>query len=154
MLIFELNCQDGHTFEGWFDSLEELESQLQARQLECPVCGSKKIHRVLSSFAIGGKKTTPASEDSMGLTMEAMEQAARRFLNENFENVGTDFFQEALKMHYGSAPARNIRGVSSAQEEEVLREEGIEFFKLDAKGVAPPEPKKAKPGNSKKKLVN
>ncbi len=33
-------------------------------------------------------------------------------------------------MHYGVAPERNIRGSSTAQEEETLRQEGIAYFKL------------------------
>jgi hypothetical protein len=52
------------------------------------------------------------------------------FVKENFEDVGSDFAKEALKMHYGVSDPRNIRGQSSAQEEETLREEGIDFFKI------------------------
>ena len=52
------------------------------------------------------------------------------FVGTHFEDVGTDFAKEALKMHYQVSEQRNIRGVSTAQEEEVLKQEGIEFFKL------------------------
>jgi hypothetical protein len=51
-------------------------------------------------------------------------------LEKDFVDVGANFTAEALKMHYGAAPARNIRGHSTADEEKTLRSEGIEFFKL------------------------
>jgi hypothetical protein len=35
-----------------------------------------------------------------------------------------------LKMHYGVAEQRNIRGTSSPEEEKTLKEEGIEFIKI------------------------
>ena len=38
--------------------------------------------------------------------------------------------KEALKIHYGATEPRNIRGVSTPAEEEILKEEGIEFFKI------------------------
>jgi hypothetical protein len=57
----------------------------------------------------------------------------RRFykhIEENFEEVGTEFTKEALKIHYGAAEKRNIRGTSTADEEKLLKEEGVEFFKI------------------------
>jgi hypothetical protein len=44
--------------------------------------------------------------------------------------VGSDFANEALKIHYGVNEPRNIRGVSTSQEEDMLREEGVDFVKL------------------------
>ncbi|MDR0547837.1 MAG: DUF1178 family protein [Deltaproteobacteria bacterium] len=51
-------------------------------------------------------------------------------LEKDFVDVGAGFATEALKMRYGAAPSRNIRGYSTADEEETLKNEGIEFFKL------------------------
>jgi hypothetical protein len=44
--------------------------------------------------------------------------------------VGTAFAKEALKIHYGVAKKRNIRGSATVQEEETLKEEGIKFLKI------------------------
>ena len=33
-------------------------------------------------------------------------------------------------MHYGVADKRNIKGSATAEEEKVMKDEGIEFFKL------------------------
>ena len=52
------------------------------------------------------------------------------YVENNFDNVGADFAEEALKMHYGVAEPRNIRGVSTPKEEETLKDQGINFFKF------------------------
>ena len=52
------------------------------------------------------------------------------YIRDNFDNVGADFSKEALKMHYGVAKKRNIRGSATGEEEETLKEEGIKFYKI------------------------
>ena len=59
-----------------------------------------------------------------------MAKAIVDYMETNFDNVGSDFAKEALKMHYGVSEPRNIRGFSTAQEEETLREEGVSFMKF------------------------
>ena len=63
--------------------------------------------------------------------MEALNQKIIEFVEENFENVGCDFAKEALKIHYGVSEPRNIRGSSTEDEENMLREEGIQVFKVN-----------------------
>jgi hypothetical protein len=111
----------------------------------------------MSSFAIGGKKSAPeTAEYDTQKSTQAVKKAMQRFFMENFEDVGSDFFKHALKMHYGSLPLHNIRGVSSPREEEILREEGVDFFKLNTSLTALPEetPIPDPPRGNKKKLVN
>jgi hypothetical protein len=65
--------------------------------------------------------------------MPALEELSRRihnFVEKHFDNVGPDFAREALKIHYGSAEPRNIRGSSTPLEEKTLHEEGVRFFKI------------------------
>lgn len=57
-------------------------------------------------------------------------QAVQRFVGAHFDDVGTRLAEESLKMHYGIAEPRNIRGVASEEEENMLREEGIELLKI------------------------
>jgi hypothetical protein len=155
VLIFELKCQAGHIFEGWYSGLEDLQRQLETNSIECPLCGDKNVRRVMSSFAIGGKKLSPDTpRHETQKSAQAVQMAMQRFFMENFEDVGSDFFKHALKMHYGSLPLRNIRGVSSPQEEEILRDEGVDFFKIDGSLPAPAEPDPALPHKGKNKLAN
>jgi len=44
--------------------------------------------------------------------------------------VGHNFAKEALKIHYGLAEEREIRGVATEAEEELLRTEGVSFVKV------------------------
>ena len=52
------------------------------------------------------------------------------FVEKNFEDVGTKFAEEAQKMKRGEIESRSIRGSTTGDDEETLREEGIEFTKI------------------------
>jgi hypothetical protein len=128
MVVYDLQCGQGHAFEGWFEGVEDLESQLARGLVACPVCGGDQVRRVPSGFAIARRRGEPDPEVSARL----LGMALKRYLRENFEDVGAGFATEALKIHYGASEPRNIRGVSTPQEEEVLKNEGVSFFKVGA----------------------
>ncbi len=46
------------------------------------------------------------------------------------EDVGTQFAEEARKIHYGERQERNIRGQATREETEALLEEGIDVLPL------------------------
>jgi hypothetical protein len=48
----------------------------------------------------------------------------------NTDDVGTQFAEEARKIHYGEIPERGIRGQASPSETESLIEEGIAVLPL------------------------
>lgn len=136
MIAYDLQCTQGHTFEGWFDDADAFADQQGRGLVACPVCGDATVTRIPSTFAIRG---TPAPAGD-GTPSGELAQFGRRiagFIREHFDNVGSDFAAEALKMHYGVTEPRNIRGVSTPEEEKTLREEGVEFLKLPV--PAPPD---------------
>jgi hypothetical protein len=53
-----------------------------------------------------------------------------RELIEKTENVGERFAEEARRIHYNEAPARNIRGVTTPEDAHALLEEGIDVMPL------------------------
>ena len=53
-----------------------------------------------------------------------------QYIDKNFEDVGDKFAEVALKIHYGDEEKRNIKGTSTPQEEESLKEEGVKFIKV------------------------
>ena len=82
-------------------------------------------------------RTTRARPDEQGakdkkdsIDYKKLAKEVINYINKNFEYVGTNFAKEALKMHYGVSEKRNIRGSATADEEEMLKKEGIDFFKL------------------------
>ena len=137
MLVFDLQCNQGHRFEGWFDSHKDLEKQLKKKLVTCPVCGDESVRQVPAGFSISkssGSSLRPGEGESPDPDAAArlMGEAMKRYLKDNFEDVGAKFANEALKMHYGVSETRNIRGVSTPEEEKVLKDEGVNFFKVGA----------------------
>jgi hypothetical protein len=131
MIAYDLQCSNGHVFEGWFDDLESFEDQKRKKLIACPVCNDTSVMIVPSAFAI---KTSPSQPDlpvdkgqpENDLSLSKIID----FVEKNFEDVGAKFAGEALKMHYAVTEKRNIRGTSTKAEEETLEKEGIRFFKL------------------------
>ena len=52
------------------------------------------------------------------------------FIHRNFDDVGDKFAEVALRMHRGEEDKRNIKGTTTQNEEESLREEGVQFIKI------------------------
>ena len=55
MYTLSLECEAGHTFEGWYDSADDYEATLQRGELCCPVCDSEFVMRQSSSATFAGK---------------------------------------------------------------------------------------------------
>lgn len=129
MIAFDLQCANGHTFEGWFEDGQAYQNQRKKGQIACPVCDDTSVSKIPSSFAVKASQTTP---DSYGHDAELLKIGKKMvdYVKKNFDDVGCDFAKEALKIHYGVSEPRNIRGVSTDQEEKTLKDEGIKFFKI------------------------
>lgn len=133
MIIFDIECSNGHVFEGWFDSLEAFEEQNAKGLVSCPYCNGTKVKRVLSPVAIKHSKEKNMQSDKQHDESQEYARLHKEFveyIKNNSEDVGADFAKEALKMHYGLTKKRNIRGSATEEEEKILKEEGIEFLKI------------------------
>ncbi len=137
MIVFDLACVCGYTFEGWFQDRSDFDNQQTASFLVCPQCGSREIRKILSpirfqssnvaeDFLLQKSSTDSVSREDAEKALETLQ----RFVKENFEDVGTDLAKESLKIHYGVSEPRNIRGVTTESEEKKLKEEGINFLKI------------------------
>ena len=126
MIAFDLVCSNGHRFECWFRDGASFEEQKVAGMINCPVCHDDDVEKVFSSVTIrkhrDGKKAEMTAGDVFRLVQE--------YVDKNFEDVGLDFTKEALKIHYGDAEKRNIKGVTTPPQEKLLKEEGVQFFKI------------------------
>lgn len=130
MKIFDLQCANGHTFEGWFDDKDAFETQKASGYVECPVCESRDVVMIPSTFAIPKATVKAKQETSRSLAVGDIGQKIAEFVESNFDDVGTEFTKEALKIHYGVSKPRNIRGISSPEEEKLLEKEGVPLFKV------------------------
>ena len=143
MIIFDLTCNSDHRFEGWFQSQENFDRQLEEGLISCPVCGSIDIRRVPSAVHLGKPVSTPEHTQSQnhsqnlqmmtphGEVLAAYQKLLSAIVS-SCEDVGKAFADEARKIHYLEAPQRSIRGEASSEEYESLREEGIEVLRFPA----------------------
>jgi hypothetical protein len=67
MIVFNLRCGDGHTFEEWFASTGECETRTGAREVDCPECGDTHVAKVLSAPRINGGTAAPAPSTPCGM---------------------------------------------------------------------------------------
>jgi hypothetical protein len=129
MIIFDLKCSKGHTFEGWFEDADAFQTQSRENLVTCPVCEDTQISKIFSPISI---KSSPTAQEAplQPAEMQRMVKKISEYVEKHFDDVGCKFASEALKIHYGVTEPRNIRGVSTEQEEKMLKDEGVEFFKV------------------------
>lgn len=143
MIIYDLNCDNNHQFEGWFQNAGAFETQLEDKLVCCPQCDSHNVRRVPSAVAISGHHTEPVEKASapssssastalMPVGAQAMaiyRQLVEAIVSQS-EDVGSSFAEEARKIHYNEAPERAIRGEATVDECDALRDEGINVLHL------------------------
>jgi hypothetical protein len=129
MIVFDLKCIQGHKFEGWFDDGKAYEDQKAKGLLTCPVCNDEDVSKIPTAFSI--KASHPEKSPALAQKeLAKFEKTLAAFIEKNFDNVGSRFATEALKIHYGVTEPRNIRGTSTQEEKKTLKEEGIAFIKV------------------------
>lgn len=136
MKVFDLCCDQEHTFEGWFASGEDFDRQLAVGMIECPVCASVDVRKLLSAprLNLGGAQnaTESSSKELVAMpndeSMRSMMLQIARHIAANSEDVGERFPEEARRIHYDEAPKRSIRGMASKEDAAELKDEGIEVM--------------------------
>lgn len=132
MIVLDLSCDSEHRFEGWFANADAFANQNARGLIECPHCGSTRIERRPSAPYVN---TTTSRRDSAPPAAAASASSAQpdpahimaalRVAARAAEDVGEKFPEEARRIHYGEAAARNIRGRASGDDLGELLEEGI-----------------------------
>lgn len=143
--VFDLQCEHGHVFEGWFGSHEDYDAQQVRGLVTCPVCQSAVIEKKLSAPRLNvghyNEPAQPAVSDSPEVVatspnanqiaqLQALVLQQMRELVSNTENVGERFAEEARRIHSGESDERPIRGIATREERESLAEEGIAVVSL------------------------
>lgn len=145
MIRYSLNCERGHTFEGWFASAADFDTQKSRGLLSCPHCGDLDVSKALMAPNITsrGKNRAAVARDGdaspathISAPSREMRQVVakmrelRKAVLENTEDVGTSFSEEARKIHYGEAEARGIRGQANLEQAASLVNEGIDVMPI------------------------
>jgi hypothetical protein len=131
LIIFDLQCENGHKFDGWFKDRAAFNEQKSQNLVSCPVCNCLKVDIIPSSITIMGKDSRAAGKpETKDISPQQALQMIHQYINSNFEDVGDKFAEIALKIHYGEEENRNIKGITTPQEDDNLKEEGIQFIKI------------------------
>jgi hypothetical protein len=136
VIIFNLRCSNGHSFEGWFASGEAFDEQIGRRLVCCPVCDDHGVVRLPSApwLKRPPAESAPATDVAAGAPrMRALLDAVAGALAES-EDVGERFPDEARRIHYDEAPSRSIRGQASVREALELIDEGIVVLPVPGPG--------------------
>jgi hypothetical protein len=147
MIVFDLACDEGHRFEGWFGSSDDFADQQARGLVACPQCGSAAVakapmapavptkgnRRVEAGQAVAGGKLPPEAAEALG-KLAAMQAEALK----SSTWVGGDFPERSRAMHYGEREAQAIHGQATPDEARALVEEGVTVAPL-VFPVAPPD---------------
>ena len=152
MIVFDLSCEHGHRFEGWFGSSDDYAGQQARGLVGCPQCGSVAVDKAPMAPAVPRKgnrqpaaQVAPAKQpmargpmppevaEALGKLAEAQAKALK-----DSRWVGDTFAEQTRAMHYGERDPETIHGQASLEEAQALFEEGIPVAPLPFP-VAPPD---------------
>ncbi len=154
MVIYDLECESGHAFEGWFANSEDYIAQQKSTLLCCPMCDSIFVEKKLSAPKLGktsqGNEIATQPEEQMAAqpVKETRADKKRQYLEyhealktvhdyveKNFDDAGSKFAEKAIAMHNGQLEQKNIRGTATAKQTKELRERGVSALGLPRKPV-------------------
>jgi hypothetical protein len=149
MIHYQLRCDAGHGFDGWFRDSTGFDLQAANGLLECPHCGATQVERALMTPHVPRKgrtsvapvaaeepPTMPEPEVSTAIAapmpdkVRAALQRVRAEVERNCDYVGSQFAEEARKIHNGESERRGIYGETTADQAEALAEDGIEIARI------------------------
>ena len=130
MIIYDLKCEHAHKFEGWFHDRKAFEEQKDQRLISCPICGSLNAEIAPSSLTVVSRDSKVEKTSNAEISPLKALQMLSEFIDKNFEDVGASFAEVATRIHNGEETERNIKGTTTRDEEESLKEEGIHFIKI------------------------
>ena len=151
MIVFDLSCDAGHRFEGWFGSSEDYAGQQRRGLVSCPRCGSADVDKAPMAPAVARKgnrqaEAPPQSKQAMtrgpmpppvAEALQKLAEAQAKALRES-KWVGDGFAEQSRALHYGERDAETIHGQATPEEAIELFEEGIPVSPLPFP-VAPPD---------------
>ncbi len=132
MISFNLRCDKDHVFEAWFKDSKTYDRQAKQGKVACPVCGDVKVAKapMAPNIAKGASRGAAGKAHVQATELRKAVENLQKEVAENCDYVGDKFADEARKIHYKEADARNIYGETSDDEAQSLEEEGIEFARI------------------------
>ncbi len=139
-------CSNEKEFDGWFQSIEAYENQKNQRLINCPICGSDKVVKSLTtpSFKINKNKILVdkakqhknlkndgnfiANENSDSIS--TLLRTLKKEIQKNSTYVGNEFVSQVRSMKEGKIKEKPIHGQGTNKEIQELRDEGIDVVNI------------------------
>ena len=132
MIVYQLVCEDGHSFEAWFRDSATFERQQVTGDIECPMCASRCVGKapMAPNVARGRPRDPEARAREVARKILSAMEGVRRHVEDTCDDVGQDFPEEARRIHYGEAEKRGIYGEADDDEAADLLDEGIDIRRI------------------------
>jgi hypothetical protein len=139
MIRYNLICDQGHAFDGWFRDSGAFDLQSANNLVSCALCGSTKVEKQLMAPGIPAKanrkpevpqRMVAGPIEPRAQAMLQMIRQMRAEVEKNAEYVGDKFAEEARRIHYAETEKRGIYGEATTDDAQALIEEGIEVHPL------------------------
>ena len=136
-------CSEENVFDGWFKSIEVYEKQKLQNLINCPICGSKKVEKTLTTPSLRtNKNKTSEEKDKKYKNNEAvlgninsdnittLLRTLKKEVQKNSTFVGNEFVSQVRSMKEGKIKEKPIHGQGSNKEIKELRDEGIDILNI------------------------
>ena len=134
MIKYNLKCENHHEFESWFSDSKEFDKLKNKKLLQCIFCNSKEIAKSIMSPMVSISRNKIEDEFQIGdkefRNKKKKLLKLRSYIEKNFEFVGTDFSKKVREIYYDKKSKKMIYGITSPEEREELKEEGIDLVSI------------------------
>ena len=139
-------CSDEKEFDGWFKSIDAYEKQKLQRLINCPICGSEKVEKLLTTPSLKtNKNKTSDIKDKLFKNSKKNEtflgnvdsdnistllRTLKKEVQKNSTFVGNEFVSQVRSMKEGKIKEKPIHGHGTNKEIKELRDEGIDVINI------------------------
>ena len=139
-------CSDEKAFDGWFKSIEAYEKQKLQRLINCPICGSDKVEKLLTTPSLKTNKNKTSdiknkqfknsknNETFLGNVdtdnISTLLRTLKKEVQKNSTFVGNEFVSQVRSMKEGKIKEKPIHGHGTNKEIQELRDEGIDVVNI------------------------
>ena len=146
MIKYQLKCRsiicaDEKEFDGWFKSIEAYEKQKLQRLINCPICGSDKVEKLLTAPSLKTDKNKISNNKEKEYknynnidtflgnvnadNIPTLLRTLKKEVQKNSTFVGNEFVSQVRSMKEGKIKEKPIHGHGTKKEIIELRDEGI-----------------------------
>ena len=139
-------CSDEKEFDGWFKSIEAYEKQKLQRLINCPICGSDKVEKLLTAPSLKTNKNKTSdikdkqfknskkNETFLGNlesgNISTLLRTLKKEVQKNSTFVGNEFVSQVRSMKEGKIREKPIHGHGTNKEIQELKDEGIDVVNI------------------------